>query len=78
MSKVEAASTPAATQAGTPPTSTSIELSPAKSTKRVRSRSSDGEGTMTVTLLTNGSAYSNPFFVKDVTEPLLLLVDRRD
>ena len=43
----------AATQTGTPPVSTSVELSPARSTKKARSKSSEGEGALTVTLPNN-------------------------
>ena len=57
--------------------STSVEPSPTKSTKKVKSRSSEDEGNVVVTLPTKGSAYSDPSFVKDVTEGLLLLADRK-
>ena len=77
MSKVKAASTPAATQARTPPASASVELSLAKSTKRARSKSSKSEGTLIVTLPVDGSAYSDPSFMKDVIESLLLPADRK-
>ena len=40
MSVAEAALAPFTTQAETPPSSTSFELSPAKSAKKVRSKSS--------------------------------------
>ena len=72
LSKVEAASTPTATQARIPMASTSVESSPSKSTKREWSKSSESEGTLTITLLANGSAYSDPSFMKYVTESLLL------
>ena len=62
LSKVEATSAPAATQVGTPPTSASVELSLAKSAKKERSKSSESEGTLIVTLPADGSAYSDPFF----------------
>ena len=64
-------------QAGTPPVSASVEPTPAKSTKKARSKSSKGEGVLTVTLPAEGSAYSDPSFVKEVTEALLLPADRK-
>ena len=73
QSKAEAA----ATQTGTPPVSTSIKPSPAKSAKNAKSRSSEDEGKVVVTLPAKGSAYSDPSFVKDVTEGLLLPADRK-
>ena len=75
MSATEATSAPFATQAGTPPASVSIEPSSAKSAKKARSKSSESEGTLTVTLPADGSAYSDPPFVKDVSELLLLPAD---
>ena len=77
MSATKAASTPLATQARTPPASVSIEPSSAKSAKKARSKSSESEGTLTVTLPADGSAYSDPSFVKDVAESLLLPTDRK-
>ena len=65
----------AATQIGMPPVSTFIESSHAKSTNKVKSKSSEGGGVQTVTLLAEGSAYSDPSFIKDVTEGILLSAD---
>ena len=67
----------AATETGTPPVSTSVEPSLAKSTKKVKSQSSEDEGKVVVTLPTKASEYSNPSFVKDVTEGLLMPADRK-
>ena len=57
--------------------STSVEPSLAKSAKMAKSRSSEDEGNVVVTLPVKGSAYSDPSFVKDVTEGLLLPDDRK-
>ena len=57
--------------------STSVEPSPAKSAKKAKSRSSEDEGKVVVTLPTEGSAYSDPSFVKEVTEGILLPADRK-
>ena len=73
MSKAETI----ATQAGMPPASPSIELSPAKSTKKAQSKFSEGEGTLTVTFPAEGSTYFDPSFVKDVTDALLLPADHK-
>ena len=62
--------------AGTPPTSISTEPSPTNFAKK-KSKSSESEGALTVTLPTDGSAYSDPSFVKDLFEVLLLLADRK-
>ena len=50
MSTIEATFVPFVTQAGTPPASTSVEPSPAKSAKKTRLKSSESEGTLTITL----------------------------
>ena len=73
MSKVETAMT----QTGMPPVSTSVEPSPAKSAKKAKSRWSEDEGNVVVTLPTKGSTYSDPLFVKDITEGLLLPADQK-
>ena len=57
--------------------SISIEPSPTKSAKKGKTRSSEDEGKIVVTLPAEGFAYSDPSFVKEVTEGLLLLADRR-
>ena len=56
--------------------STSVEPSPVKSAKKVKSRSSEEEGKVVMTLPAKGSAYSDPSFVKEVTEGLLLPADQ--
>ena len=60
-----------------PPVSTFVEPSPAKSTKKAKSWSFEDEGKVVVNLPTKGSAYSDPSFVKDVTEGLLLPADQK-
>ena len=45
--------------------------------KKAKSNSSEGEGTLTVSLPTDGSAYSDPSFVKELSEALLLPADRK-
>ena len=59
LSKDEAASMPMI--AGTPPTSVSAELSPAKSAKK-KLKSFESKWALTVILPTNGFAYSDPSF----------------
>ena len=66
-----------AAQIVTPPVSTSVEPSPVKSAKKAKSRSSEDEGKIMVTLPAEGSAYSDPSFVKEVTEGLLLSADQK-
>ena len=48
--------------------STSVEPSLAKSAKKAKSRSSEDEGNVVVTLPAKGSTYLDPSFVNDVTE----------
>ena len=48
-----------------------------KSAKKAKSRLSEVKGKVMVTLPAEGSAYSDPSFVKEVTEGLLLPADRR-
>ena len=55
----------------------SPDSSPAKSAKRVKSKSSKGEGTLTISLPVDESAYSDPLFVKELSETLLLPADRK-
>ena len=57
--------------------STSVEPSLAKSSKKVKSQSFEDEGKVMVTLPTEESAYSDPSFVKEVTEGLLLPTDQK-
>ena len=56
QSKAEVASAPAAGVH----TSLSPNLSPTRSAKKAKSKSSEGEGTLTVSLLDDGYAYSGP------------------
>ena len=44
-----------------PPVSTSVEQSPVKFTKKAKSRSSEDEGNVVVTLPIKGSVYSDLF-----------------
>ena len=74
QSKAEAASAPT-TQTGVLPASLSSNPSPAKSTKRAKSKSSEGKGTLTVSLPAARSAYSDPSFVIELSKTLLLPVD---
>ena len=60
-----------------PPVSTSVELSPAKSAKKANTRSSKDEGKLLVAFPAEGSAYSDPLFVNEVTDCMLLPADRR-
>ena len=55
----------------------SVDPSLSKSAKKARSKLSEGEGLMTVTLPAKGSVYLDPSFMKDVTEALLLPADRK-
>ena len=57
--------------------SVSIEPSPAKSAKKAKTKSSEEEGKILVGFPTEGSAYSDPSFVNEVTEVMLLPADRR-
>ena len=77
ISVAKAASAPSLTLAGTPPASTFVHPSLAKFANKTWSKLSESERMLIVTLLTDGSAYSNPSFVKEVTESLLLLADRK-
>ena len=47
--------------------SVSVEPSPAKLAKKAKSQSSEDEGKVMVTLPVEGSTYSDPSFVKEVT-----------
>ncbi|KAL5580801.1 hypothetical protein UlMin_013243 [Ulmus minor] len=73
QSKVEAAS---AIAAGAQ-TTLSPDPSPARSAKKTKSKSSEGEGTLIVSLPTDGSAYSDPSFVKELSETFLLPADHK-
>ena len=56
--------------------SISVEPSLVKSAKKAKSWSFEDEGKVMVTLPAEGSAYSDPSFVKEVTEGLLLPADQ--
>ncbi|KAL5574014.1 hypothetical protein UlMin_023611 [Ulmus minor] len=73
QSKIEATSVIAAGAY----TTLAPDPSPAKSAKRVKKKSSEGDGTLTVSLPADGSAYSDPSFVKELSETLLLPADRK-
>ena len=57
--------------------SLSPDPSLARSAKKAKSKSSEGEGTLIVSLPVDGSAYSDPSFVKELSETLLLPADRK-
>ena len=65
----------AVNQAGMPLVYAFVEPSPARYTKKAQPKSSEGEGALTMTLSTEGSAYSDPSFVRDVTDALILPAD---
>ena len=64
-------------QTGMPPVSASVEPSPAKLAKKAKTRSSEDERKIVVTFPAEGSTYSDPSFVNEVTERMLLPADRR-
>ncbi|KAL5550064.1 hypothetical protein UlMin_000240 [Ulmus minor] len=66
-----------AAQEGTNAASGSIEPSPAKSAKKAKTKSSEEEGKVLVAFPAKGSAYSDPSFVNEVTEGMLLPADRK-
>ena len=73
ISKAEAMSDPAVKCQAT----ASGEPSPVKSTKKAKGKSLEGGDTVVVPKPSDGSAYSDPSFVKDATEALLLPADRK-
>ena len=73
QSKAEAVSTPAFGVLA----SLSPNLSLARFAKKAKSKSFEGEGTLTVSLPADRSAYSDPFFVKELSKTLLLPADRK-
>ena len=73
MSKADAKST----QAGKSQATTSAELSPVKSAKKAKGKLLEGGDTVVVPMPSDGCAYSDPSFVKYVTEVLLLPADRK-
>ena len=66
-----------ATQTGMPPVSTSIEPSLGKSAKKVKIRLTEDEGKIVVNFPAEGSTYSDPSFVNEVTEGMRLPADWR-
>ena len=48
-----------------------------KSAKKAKGKSSEGGDSLVVPMPSDGSAYSDPSFVKEVTEALLLPVDQK-
>ena len=68
QSKAEATSAPTARVLA----SLSPDPSLAKSAKNSKSKSSEGEGALTISFPAAGSAYSDPSFVKKLSETLLL------
>ncbi|KAL5544751.1 hypothetical protein UlMin_008535 [Ulmus minor] len=66
-----------ATQIGMPPVSGSVEPSLAKSAKKAKTKSSKDEGKLLVAFPAEGFAYSDPSFVNEVTDCMLLPRDRR-
>ena len=57
--------------------SASVELSPAKSSKKAKTRSSEDEGKIVVGFPAEGSTYSDVSFINEVTKGMLLPADRR-
>ena len=72
-SKAEAAVTQAAKSQAT----TSAELSPVKSAKKAKGKPLEGRDTVVVPMPSDGFTYSDPSFVKDATEVLLLPADHK-
>ena len=69
--------TASAAQTGMPPVSGSVVPSPVKSAKKAKTKSSEDEGKLLVSFPAQGSAYSDPSFVNEVTDCMLLPADRR-
>ena len=55
----------------------SVGPSPAKSAKKAKTKSFEEEGKVLVGFPIEGSAYSDPSFVNEVTEGMLLPTDRK-
>ena len=68
---------PFASPAGTPPAVAPNVSSPAKSLRKTMSKLSESEGMVVVPFPANGSAYSDPSFVRDVADTLLLPADHK-
>ena len=73
LSKIEAASK----EVGKSQATASAEPSPVKSVKKAKGKSLEGGDIVVVHMPSDRSAYSDPSFVKDATEVLLLPVDRK-
>ena len=73
QSRAEAVST----QVGKSQGAVSTEPSPVKSSKKAKGKSSEGGDSVVMPMPSDGSAYSDPSFVKDAIEALLLLVDQK-
>ena len=65
------------TEASGAPFATPADPSPTKSSRKTKLKSTESEGMLTVSLPSDGSAYSDPSFVKEVTKVLLLPTDRK-
>ena len=74
-SVAEASAIPTAAPTGTSSTGAFTESSSVKSSRRTRSRSSKIEGIMNVPLPVDGSTYSDPSFIIEVADTLLLLAN---
>ena len=66
-----------AAQEGTPPVSGSVEPTATKPAKKAKTKSSEADGKVLVSFPAEGSAYSDPSFVNEVTEGMLLPADRK-
>lgn len=55
----------------------SAEPFPVKFAKQAKGKSTEGEDIVVVSMPSDGSAYSDPSFVKVVTKALLLLADQK-
>ena len=73
QSRAEAVSTLVGKSQG----ATSAEPSPVKSAKKAKGKSSEGGDSVAVPMPSDGSTYSDPSFVKDATEALLLPADQK-
>ena len=60
-----------------PPVSGSVEPTATKPAKKAKTKSSEADGKVLVSFPTEGSAYSDPSFVNEVTEGMLLPADRK-
>ena len=72
ISVAKAASAPSTTPVGTPQISASVDSSRAKPSRKIRSKLTESEGMLVVSLPDDGFAYSDPSFMKEVSTTLLL------